>query len=72
MKPYKGYFIEGTAKMIHPLNPLCYPGGIVLKPVRSGSVIEVTRLELPSFIMSMRELAECSGLSFPSSLWMSA
>jgi hypothetical protein len=47
--------------MINPFNPLWYPGGTVLKPGRAGSIIEVTRLELPSLTMSMRELAEWFG-----------
>jgi hypothetical protein len=62
MKPYKGHFIDGTAKTIHPFNPLWYPAGTVLKSGRLGSVVEVTRLELPSFTMSMKELAEWFGL----------
>src|SRR5918992_3764982 len=61
MKPYKGYFIDGTAKMIHPFNPLSYPGGDVYKPGRLGSVIEVTRFEMPSFTMDTKELAEWFG-----------
>ena len=61
MKPYKEYFVDGSAMMIHPFNPLWYPGGTVLKPGRSGSVIEVTRFEMPSFTMSMEELAEWFG-----------
>jgi len=62
VQQYKGYFVDGTAKMIHPLNPLSYPGGTVLKPGRLGSIIEVARIELPSFPMSMKELAEWFGV----------
>jgi hypothetical protein len=62
MQPYKEYFISGSAKMIHPFNPLCYPGGSVLKPGRLGSIVEVTCFELPSFNMSMEDLAEWFGL----------
>jgi hypothetical protein len=36
--------------------------GGVLKPGRLGSIVEVTRFELPSFTMSMAELAEWFGL----------
>ena len=61
MHPYKGYFIYGTARMIHPFNPLSYPAGDVSKPGRFGSIIEVLRWELPSFTVSMRELAEWFG-----------
>jgi hypothetical protein len=39
----------------------CYPGGSLLKPGRLGSIVEVTRFELPSFTMSMEELAEWFG-----------
>jgi hypothetical protein len=62
MQPYKEYFLTGSAKMIHPFNRLCYPAGSVLKPGRLGSIVEVTRFELPSFTMSMAELAEWFGL----------
>ena len=62
MQPYKGYFIDGEARYSHPFDPLWYPGGSVLKPGRLGSVIEVTRFEMPSFTMSMEELAEWFGL----------
>jgi hypothetical protein len=61
MKPYKGYLIDGAARMIHPFDPLWYPAGSVLKPGRLGSLIEVTRFGLPSFPMSMGELAEWFG-----------
>jgi hypothetical protein len=61
MQPYEGWFIDGTAKMIHPFNPLWYPAGDVSKPGRLGSIIEVTRFGMPSFPVSMRELAEWFG-----------
>jgi hypothetical protein len=60
MRPYKGYFIDGTAKLIHSFSPLSYPGGSVLKASRLGSVILVASLELRSFYMS-DELAEWFG-----------
>ena len=34
----------------------------MLKPVRLSSIIEVVRFELPSFTVSMKELAEWFGL----------
>jgi hypothetical protein len=60
MHPYKGYFISGTAKLIHPFTPLSYPGGTVLKPGRLGSVIVVANLELRAFNIS-DDLAEWFG-----------
>jgi hypothetical protein len=56
MQPYKGYFIDGRANLIHPFNPLSYPGGSVLKPGRLGSVIPVARLELRFFYMELAAL----------------
>ena len=61
MQPYKEYFIYGTARRIHPFNPLSYPAGDVSKTGRFGSIIEVLRWELPSFTMTIRELAEWFG-----------
>jgi hypothetical protein len=37
-------------------------GGSVLRPGRLGSIVEVTRFELPSFTVSVKELAEWFGL----------
>jgi len=37
-------------------------GGSVLRPGRLGSIVEVIRFVLPSFTMSMKELAEWFGL----------
>lgn len=62
MEHYNGYFIDGAAKMIHPFDPSWYPAGTVLKSGRLGSVVEITRLELPSFKIEMKELAEWFGL----------
>jgi hypothetical protein len=62
MQPYKGYFIDGAAKMIHPFDPSWYPAGTVLKPGRLGSVVEITRFDMPSFKMEPKELAEWFGL----------
>jgi hypothetical protein len=57
MQPYKGYFIDGTARIIHPFSPLWKSG-------RLGSVIEVIRFDLRSFTVSMKELAEWFGFEF--------
>jgi hypothetical protein len=62
MQPYKGYFIEGSALLIHPFRPDWHVGGSVLKPGRLSSIIEVARFELPSFAISIKELAEWFGL----------
>ena len=62
MEPYNGYFIEGTALLVHPYSLDWCVGGSVLRPGRLGSIVEVTRFELPSFTMSMKELAEWFGL----------
>ena len=51
VQPYKGYSIDGRANLIHPFNPLSYPGGTVLKSGRLGSIIQVARLELRFFYM---------------------
>jgi hypothetical protein len=61
MQPYKGYFIEGTALLIHPFSSDWHVGGSVLKPGRLSSIIEVARFEL-RFAVGMKELAEWFGL----------
>ena len=60
MQLYKGYFIDGRANLIHPFNPLSYPGGCVLKAGRLGSIIQVARLELRFYMED--DLAEWFGL----------
>src|SRR5262245_5450883 len=62
MEPYKGYFIRGSALLIHPFSPDWYVGGSILVPGRSSSVIEVTRFQLQRFTVSIKELAEWFGL----------
>jgi hypothetical protein len=62
MEEYKGFFIDGTARMVHPFDPSCYPGGSVLRWGPHGSIIEITRFELPSFTMTLRDLAAWFGL----------
>jgi hypothetical protein len=62
MQPYKGYFIEGDALMVHPVSPDWYVGGSVLVPGRSGSILEITRFQLHQFTVSMKELAEWFGV----------
>ncbi len=60
-QPYKGYFIKGTALLIHPFSPDWHVGGSVLKSGRLSSIIEVARFEL-QLTVSMKELAEWFGL----------
>jgi len=62
MQEYKGYFIDGTAMMVHPFDPSWYPGGSVLRQGRHGSIIEVARFELPSFTVTSKGVAEWFGL----------
>ena len=62
MQPYKGYFINGSALLVHPFSPDWHVGGSVLKSGRLSSIIEVVRFELPSLTVSMKELAEWFGL----------
>jgi hypothetical protein len=62
MQPYKGYFIEGSALMVHPVSPDWYVGGSILVPGRSSSIVEITRFQLQRFTVSIKELAEWFGL----------
>jgi hypothetical protein len=43
MQTYKGYFIKGSALMVHPFRPDWYVGGSVLVPGRSSSIVEIGR-----------------------------
>jgi hypothetical protein len=62
MQPYKGYFIEGSALLVHPFSPDWYVGGSVLVPGCSSSIVEITRFQLQRFTVSIKELAEWFGL----------
>jgi len=62
MHPYKGYFISGKALIVHPFSPDWYVGGSVDTPGRLGSIVEVTRFELPSFTTELHGLAQWFGL----------
>jgi hypothetical protein len=62
MQSYKGYFIEGSALMVHPFSPDWYVGGSVLVPGRSASVVEIERFQFQRFTVSMKELAEWFGV----------
>ena len=62
MQPYKGYFIEGSALLVHPFSPDWYVGGSVLVSGHSTSIVEITRFQLQQFTVSIKELAEWFGL----------
>ncbi len=62
MHRYKGYFIQGSALLVHPFSPDWYVGGSILVPGRSSSIVEITRFQLQRFTVSMKELAEWFGL----------
>ena len=62
MQPYNGYFIDGSALLVHPFSPDWYVGGSVLVPGRSSSIVEITRFQLQRFTVSIKELAEWFGL----------
>ena len=62
MQPYKEYFIEGSALLVHPFSPDWYVGGSVLVPGRSSSIVEITRFQLQQFTVCIKELAEWFGL----------
>jgi hypothetical protein len=52
MESYKGYFIQGTALMVHPFSPDWYIDGNVLVSGHSGSVVGVTRFQIHQFTVS--------------------
>jgi hypothetical protein len=47
--------------MGHPFDPLWHPGGSVPRSGRLGSIVEVTRFELPSFKLELKDAAEWFG-----------
>jgi hypothetical protein len=62
MQPYKGYFIEGSALMVHPFSPDWYVGGSVSVRGHYSSIVEISRFQLQQFTVSIKELAEWFGL----------
>jgi hypothetical protein len=62
MQPYKGYFIEGSALLVHPYSPAWYVGGSILVAGRASSIMEIGRFQLQRFTVSIKELAEWFGL----------
>ena len=62
MQRYKGYFIEGSALLVHPSRLDWYVGGSVLVSGRSSSIVEIGRFRFQRFTVSIKELAEWFGL----------
>lgn len=62
LQPYKRYFVEGSALLVHPFSPDWYVGGCVLRQGRASSIVEVGRFRLQHFKVSIKELAEWFGL----------
>ena len=60
MRQYKGYFISGWALRTHGNRGKWRAQGCVLIPDRNGSVVEVKRIEGPTF--QVNEEAEAHGL----------
>jgi len=71
LQPYKGYFISGKALIVHPFSPDWYMGDSVDAPGRLGSIVEVTRFELPSLTTSIHAWRNGSGWSLRGWWWMS-
>jgi hypothetical protein len=62
MQSHKGYFIVGSALLVHPFSPDWYIGGSVLVSGRPSSIVEVGRFQLQRFTVNIKELAEWFGL----------
>ena len=62
LQEYKGYYIDGEARMVHPYSPENYPEAQVYKQGRTSSIVQVGRFELPRFTMADRDLAAYFGL----------
>jgi hypothetical protein len=62
IEQHRGYWIHGSATPGPPNTSYWESLGIVLKPGRNGSVIEVARLQDKGMTFDMEELAEWYGL----------
>jgi hypothetical protein len=62
MQPYKAYFINGNALLVHPFSRDWYVGGSILVPGRHGSIVELASFRGQGFTVSIKELAEWLGL----------
>jgi hypothetical protein len=58
----QGFFISGTARMVHPFYPESYPAGSIYRKGRGSSIVQVGCFELLSFTVNVQELAEWLGL----------
>ena len=61
MEIYKGYFIHGGAKTVHPFSREWHVAGSVLKPGRLSSIVEVARFQISKFTVDDKEVAEWFG-----------
>ena len=57
LREYKGYWISGTAGLVHAFSPDSYVAGAIYKQGRGSSIEEVTRFALQSFKMTDKDLA---------------
>ena len=62
MQQHNGYWISGTALPGPPYTTYWESMGTVLKPGRSGSVVEVGRIQDPGFTFELQELAASWGM----------
>lgn len=62
MQQHKSYWISGTAVPGPPYTTYWEALGTVLRPGRSGSVVEVGRIQDPGETFEMKELAEIWGM----------
>jgi hypothetical protein len=62
LQDYKGFLIDGSAKMIHPFYPESYPTGVVCKHGRGSSIVQVGCFKLQKFKIIDKDLAAFFGL----------
>ena len=62
MHPHNGYLVSGTAVAGPPYTTYWEAMGTVLKPGRSGSVVDVGRIHDPGCTFELQELAAIWGL----------
>ena len=64
LQEYKGYWIDGEARMVHPYPPDTYPEAHILRNGRSGSIVEVGRFALRKFTMETETWPRTSALNW--------
>jgi hypothetical protein len=62
MERYKGYWISGSAVPGPPYTRYWESLGCVLKDGRSGSIVEVRRIQDPGITFDLKEFAEFYGM----------